>query len=76
MTMSSNPDDYPGYVGIDPSIDSPSYAWWMEPEVSTDDYWESSYLDTHYTGAPDECNIHWPEKLPCKTCQDIERGTG
>jgi hypothetical protein len=24
-----------------------------------------------YSGAPDECSIHWPRKLPCAECTAI-----
>lgn len=34
-----------------------------------------SYEPSTYTGAPDECSLHWPEKLPCKTCAAIGRET-
>ncbi len=31
--------------------------------------------DFHYTGAPDECSIHWPRKDPCVECR-INNGVG
>lgn len=40
---------------------------WDDPMAGWDDGW----LDRHYKGAPDECDIHWPIKIKdgeCPTC--------
>jgi hypothetical protein len=34
------------------------------------DSWEATWLDRNYTGAPDECNIHWPTKGVTGECPD------
>lgn len=35
--------------------------------------WDATWLDRHYTGAPDECPTHWPEKVPCRICNAKEQ---
>jgi hypothetical protein len=34
-----------------------------------DEYWPEP---STYSGAPDECSKHWPEKLPCAICAESE----
>jgi hypothetical protein len=42
-------------------------------ERAAEDLDDLLWLDLHYTGAPDECNIHWPTKLVNNECPDCKK---